>query len=148
MLCDHCEKARFGKKMKVNTDDKSSGKHDKGQTSNFIIDPILAYVSYSMESSVNSNTRHAVTDHFKKEDIIHAKNTLWDHCGKDLPEKPNRKDTTTRSANEAHVGDIVDALSKLGELGKTPRILIDACTLFMIPKSKPEELKPIHLQTE
>ena len=86
-----------------------------------------------------------MTDHLKKDDIIEAKNILWDSCSKDLQEKPNRRETSSRSATEAHVHDIIGALNKLDEDEKAPRILLDAKLLSLIPRSRAEEINSISL---
>ena len=76
---------------------------------------------------------------------MEAKNIVWDQCSKDLAAKPNRRDTNTHSAIEVHMLDIMEALSKVDELGKSPRILIDAKMLSMIVKLTPGEMNPISM---
>ena len=70
---------------------------------------------------------------------------LWECCSDDLPVKSNRRTSLLRSEKDAHVEDILDALNKLDESQKRPRILIDAHHLSKIPRSHPEELNDISL---
>ena len=146
-LCEQCNASRFGTKTKEASADGGNNKGNNGapKKQSQIINHVLGYIRYAIDSSTDVNIKHAVTDHFKDQDIIDAKNILWEKCHEYLPEKQNRKDTSTRKAIEAHTSDMTDAIKKLIELDKSPKFLIDACTLQFIPKSRPEELNSVSL---
>ena len=83
---------------------------------------------------------------FSHEDIIEAKNKLWEVSGEEiLGEKPKPKDSSTRPEKEAHLFDIINALLKLDKAENSPIIVIDALSLQKIPRSHPEELNNISL---
>ena len=110
------------------------------------LQPLVAYMIYSFQSSSFDNINIAVMGHFSLEQIIGAKKDLWDFCGPDIiGEKFNRKNTNNRSMAEAHVTDILNAIVKLDKAEKLPLTVIDTASLGIIPRSHPEELNNISL---
>jgi phospholipase/lecithinase/hemolysin len=57
----------------------------------------------------------------------------------------NRKSTNIRSEAEAHVTDIISAISKLDRAGKMAVFVIKVQDLRLTPRSRPEELNNISL---
>ena len=115
-----------------------------GTIGNVIVQPLLAYIVFALQSGTVSNIKNAIIGHFTLDQIIQAKETLWAHCGNDIiGEKQTRKDSTARSAKEAHVTDILSAWTKLDRADATPPVLINALSLSVIPRSHPEELHSI-----
>ena len=101
-----------------------------------IVNPLLAYILFSLHSGTVENVRNAVIDHFPLDIIINAKNILWDSCDhKLIGEKIKRKGSTICTENEANVTDILSALQKLDRSNKLPNVLIDHKDLSMIPRS-------------
>ena len=103
--------------------------------------PVLAYMVFALQSGSVSNIKNAIMGHFTTEQIYEGKDTLWSHCDITLiGDKQSWKDSTVRSAKEAHVSDILNAWAKLDKADATPTILINALSLQLIPRSQPEEL--------
>ena len=116
------------------------------ETDNIIEDPVLAYILFSQQSGTAAKVRMVATAFFSIEQITQAKDRLWEKSDPGvLGENPRRKDSASRSEKDAHVGDIIVALSKLDKSEKMPRILINALDLGFIPRSHPEELNNITL---
>ncbi len=104
----------------------------------------MAYIKYGLQGSKGYNVRRAVLGKFNAEHILVAKRKLWDYCGEEkLGEFQRQKDSSGRSVKEAHLGDIMQALSKLDNEDDSPTIAIDALSLGTIPRSSPEELNDI-----
>ena len=143
MMCDSCTVVRDymdDGKLVVNQNKpvKNNG------TPDVIVDPLLAYIEFSLPSSTSENVKNAVLGHFTQEEIIMAKDNLWSTCGASLGEKVRCKDSTTRSEKEAYLFDIVQALLKLDQQdGPSPTIAIAAHDLHKIPRAKAEELNSI-----
>ena len=162
MLCESCNQVRFPSAKKSSVKDNStniatsdaitSGDSTVNNASppvskdRYLMQPVLAYVSFALQSGPAENVKNAVLGFFSAEDIIEAKNKLWEFCGETaLGEKLKRKDSSTRSEREAHLFDIITALSKLDREDNAPTIVIDAMNLNKIPRSHPEELNNISL---
>lgn len=97
---------------------------------------ILAYIVSIIQSATNDNIKETVVGHFVPDDILAAKDALWDGCGSEvLGEKPSRRKTSV----DKIVQDILDAFSTLDREDKTPKITIDALDLRKLPKYHPEE---------
>ena len=58
---------------------------------------------------------------------------------------PERRDGRNRSANEAHVDDILDAFGKLEVAGQLPSFAVLAEHLHFVPRARPEEIDVISL---
>ena len=115
-----------------------------GTVGNAIVQPVLAYMVFALQSGTITNIKNAIIGHFTLDQIIQAKDTLWLHCGNEvIGEKQKRKESNSRSAKEAHVSDLLSAWSKLDRADATPVVLINAFSLSLIPRSHPEELHSI-----
>ena len=111
-----------------------------------LIQPVLGYILFSMQSASAENVKLAAMGHFIDSDICDAKDMLWYFCGtKYIGEKKVRKDSNTRSEKEDHLADIINALIKLDKANKVPTIVLGALSLGHIPRSHPEELNNISL---
>ena len=166
-LCDHCEQkhreAFTEANNACNTSVKSANLEERRKScqdkvpegpgisksfgsSSVLLDPLLSYMVFSLQSGTVENVRQAVLGHFSNEDIARTKDSLWTHCGSGIiGEKPRRKDSSTRSVAEAHVSDILTAWGKLDRADAIPLVAIDALALGVIPRSHPEELNNISL---
>ena len=97
-----------------------------------IINPLLAYVLFSMQAGTADNIRVAVTGHFPLNAIVEAKNLLWNACDPELiGEKAKRKDSASRTESEAHVQDILHGLQKLDKNDKLPCVMINTMDIGM-----------------
>ena len=111
-----------------------------------ILQPILSYIVFSMQSGSTEKIKQAVCGHFSGEAISEAKSKLWDYGDLSvINERKNRQDTKIRTQREADTMDIISALQKLDSVGKMPMIACNAMSLGLIPKSHPEELNNISL---
>jgi hypothetical protein len=111
-----------------------------------IIQPVLAYIVFSLQGGTVEKVKNAVLGFFSNEQIQAAKDCLWEKGDKaTIGEKQRRKDSAARTEKEANVLDIISALSKLDEKDQMPCIAIDAYSLHVIPRSHPEELCDISL---
>ena len=111
-----------------------------------LIQPVIAYIVFSMQSGSLENIRNATLGFFTETDINMAKDDLWVHCGtKIIGEKKKRKETAVRSVKEANVTDIINACVQLDKSDCVPHIVISAKSLNCIPRSHLEELNNITL---
>ena len=118
--------------------------HDNN--SEFILEPLLAYILFSLQSSTSENISKAVLGHFTPEQIFNAKEVLWGKCDiKVIGQKVRRRGSNVRSEQDANLQDIIAALMKLDKVDKLPCVVIDAGSLGIIPRSHPEELNNISL---
>ncbi len=144
-----CEKCQGVEKSHSNaiSAEKNAGYITKENEKIDIVNPVLAYIVFAMDSGTMTNVRNAVLGHFTLEQVIQAKHALWDSCGSDTlgEQHLNRRDGPTRTGLEAHVSDILNALSSLDGSDSSPRFLIAADDLRHIPRSHPEELNSISL---
>ena len=111
-----------------------------------LIQPLLSYMVFSLQSGSVANVRSAILGKFTEPHILEAKDALWHHCGTQIiGEKIQRKNSTVRSAADAHLHDILTAWAKLDQSDKCPLLVINALSLNDIPRSHPEELNNITL---
>ena len=116
------------------------------QNEKILVQPLLSYIVFSMQSGTVNNIRNAVLGKFSESQILEAKNALCDHCGiKVIGEKPRRIRSTVRPAADAHLHDILTAWNKLDETDECPTLMLNAHSLDAIPRSHPEELNNISL---
>ena len=110
-----------------------------------LIQPLLAYILFSMQSATRDNIKLAVLGRFSAEEILEAKSKLWESRGESLGQFPLRKESRARPEKEAHIIDILQAIDTLDKDENLPLIVIDAMSLGKIPRSHPEELNNISL---
>ncbi len=109
-----------------------------------IMDPLLAYCVFAMQSGTMDKVKTAVMGYFHTDAINIAKTTLWSKCNHDIiGAEQKHKNTGNRSKSEADVEDILRALTQLD--GNMPTVVISAKDLSFIPRSHPEELHDISL---
>ena len=79
-----------------------------------IVNPLLAYMLFALQSGTAENVRQAVIAHFPLNAVLDAKTALWDACDNViLGDKLKRKDSQTRTELEAHVQDILIAINNI-----------------------------------
>ena len=112
----------------------------------YLIDPVLSYIHYSLQSGTQEKIKMAVLSHFSSAQIAESKDALWKHCGSSLlGEKSKRRNTPNRSESEANVLDILQGFAVLDRMEQVPLILLDSLSLGLIPRSHPEELCDISI---
>ena len=111
---------------------------------NVVIQPILAFIVYAMQSGTIDSIRKTIVNFYPLEAIIEAKNKLWYVCDTGIiGDKCNRKDTVSRTQREAHTQDILSAMQKLDRANETPNFAVDALSLGMIPKFTPDDTSDV-----
>mgnify|MGYP006953832924 CR=1 FL=1 len=111
-----------------------------------LLQPLLAYIMFSLQSGTSENVKNAVLGRFTDVEIIEVKDALWNFCDNNIiGVVKNRKKSVSRLESEAHVKDIITALGKLDKAEKSPLIVIDALSLGKILRSHPEELHNLSL---
>ena len=116
------------------------------ENSQVLIQPVLSYLVYALQSGPLDNVKLAAIGYFTDDQISEAKDALWNHCGSEIiGNKPKRKELQSRSVREAHIMDILTAWAKLESCDKLPTVVINAIDLCKIPNSHPEELNNITL---
>jgi hypothetical protein len=110
-----------------------------------VLDPVLGYLCYGLQSGTVTNAKKAAIGHFTSGQIKKGKEKLYDKCKDQYKIGPyyNRRDSTTRSENEANIHDIVTVLQQLDRYEKPPIFAVPSGDLKYIPRSHPEELNII-----
>ena len=146
LLSYDCESARFSKSQASSCETKNQYQtiYNTEQVSKPIVQPVLSYIIFTMQSATIDNIKKTVLSHFPAEAILEAKHALWNNCELTvIGEKSNRQDSSKRSEKEAHVNDILCALQKLDKYNKVPFFVVDTLSLGMLPKAHPEELNSL-----
>ena len=90
-----------------------------------ISNTLLAYTKYGMSTATPDNLRELLASHFTLDEIIKAKELLWDQCVMLKDDPPKRQKSYQRSVNIAHVVDIVDAMYKADAADKLPNFVVE-----------------------
>ena len=96
-------KAKDSKSASVNDD---SVNLMSDHSDSFIVNPLLSYILYSLQSGTEENVQRAVLGNFTAAQIIEAKDQLWDKCEKHIGKKLRRVGSSMRPEHEAHLQDI------------------------------------------
>lgn len=109
----------------------------------FLVNELLAYASYYINRCPIDKLHPAIVKFFVPAEIELAKDALWPFITESDPSKKKtlRKDSTSRSASEANVADILQAL-KNTDLEKVNFVARD---LERLPKWGPEEISLLAL---
>ena len=123
-----------------------SNKFPSDKSSELLLQPLLAYILFSLQSGSVDKVKLAVIGYFTDQQIHDAKESLWAHCGPSvIGKKQQRRNNNSRSIKEANTLDIINALNALDKENKLPIIVVDYMSLGIIPRSHPEELSDISL---
>ena len=169
-LCSHCERARreldganvsesllkettnglngtfSSQSVNPSKVQEVSNKLPSDKSSEMLLQPLLAYMLFSLQSGTVDKVKLAVIGYFTDQQIHDAKESLWTHCGPSLiGKKQQRRNNNSRSIKEANTLDIINALNALDKENKLPFIVVDYMSLGIIPRSHPEELSDISL---
>ena len=104
---------------------------------------LLAYTKYGMSTTTPDNLREFLASHFTLDEIIKAKELLWDQCVMLKDDPPKRQKSNQRSENIAHVMDIVDAMYKADAADKQPHFVVEPQGIPRLPRLNPEKLNVI-----
>ena len=107
------------------------------------LNELLAYISHYINNSTVVNIKKIVIDFYSNDEIIIAKQLLWQLCSDDLVNYKERRSTEKRTNVEANVEDIIDAFKEMDVLGKLPQFA--AVNIDRLPNKCPEELNMISI---
>lgn len=111
-----------------------------------IYDPLLAYVAFGLGNSSAESVKQSAGDFYGTEEAIEARDKLWDAVDASLiPDKKRRQNMQTRKSIRVTVADIVEALQKLDEAKKLPRIAVPFEKIHRLPLAMPAETSPISM---
>ena len=108
-----------------------------------ISNTLLAYTKYGMSTATPDNLRELLASHFTLDEIIKAKELLWDQCVMLKDDQPKRQKSNQRSVNIAHVVDIVDAMYKADAADKLPNFGVEPQGIPRLPRLNPEKLNVV-----
>ena len=108
-----------------------------------IVNTLLTYAEYCMSCASPDNMRQVLCSHFTIDEITDAKEILWDSF--DLGELPKRANSANRSACEAHISDIMNALYSMDSSAVKHTFYIDPKGIARLPRFNPENLNVVAL---
>ena len=115
-------------------------------TDDIIMQPLLAYIHYALQSGTAENIKRVVTGHFTGETIMEAKEVLFDRCDNTVIGNIKlRREGDTRSRAEINFSDIMTAMVKLDKSDTMPIFVVPSYQLHAIPRSCPEEVNFISI---
>jgi hypothetical protein len=143
LLCPSCDKERFSKANISHSEENGLNKA-YGVIEGPIINTVLAYIAFSMLSSSCDAIKRAVVGFFTLQQIVEAKDMLWELLSKDVTgDKFHRRDSQLRSEAEAHTSDIISVLQKMDRENKMPMFAVNYKHIGDMPISKPKEMNNI-----
>ena len=112
-------------------DDRTRG--DVKEHNTMIVNTLLSYAQCCISCATADNTHHVLCSHFSSSEISEAKDELWKTMN--YPEMKR----TNSSADEANVGDIMDALYKLDIVDDGPLFYVNPKRYREASKIQPRE---------
>ena len=70
-----------------------------GLTNSVILNPLLTYIVYGLNSGTTSAVKRAVLGHFTAEKVGQAKHILFDNCDKEIIGDKKKRVTTSARSN-------------------------------------------------
>ena len=100
---------------------------------------LLVYILYSMQNGTAKKIKSIICTHFAIDDIITAKDMLWDATNQSITgPKKRRRDWTMKSGKPSHMDYVVTALYQLDAADNMLDIMLNA-------RSHPEEFNEISM---
>ena len=100
---------------------------------------LLTYTAFYIKRSTADALSKTVLSFYVSEEISEAKTMMWSIFANELPPERRRVTSDRRSADEATLADIVNAIIELDIKGMMPNDRFYAIDLNRIPKYAPEE---------
>ena len=113
-----------------------------GNNPKMYINELMTYVTYAHQCGNKHFLKNIIKCQFHETDIEEGKKLLYKVGGATLGGYPPRKTSTLRTAVEAHIDDIIEAVEKLDATGKLP--IFDAVNLGKLPNLEPEEYNRLY----
>ena len=121
------------------TDDNDSNELSGNSVKNVVFSELLCYIRTYMNCSAPDNIKRIILSSFTGEQILAAKQVLWNsHVGSSLPKYVTRKSTPQRSDHVANLNDIVDGLQDIDK--NRLHVVFAAVDLTSIPRHRPEDI--------
>ena len=113
-----------------NSDDSPARRSSKATVP--LLNTVLAYTTYGKSCAIPDNLRHIVCSHFNIHEICDAKDFLWSH--RNLADVLKRTNSNMRSAHEAPVGDIMNAMYNLDQEEKLLDFYVTPSGIGRLPR--------------
>ena len=107
------------------------------------INELLTYVCHYIDNSTINNVKKVIEFFYSEDEILVAKQLLWDVASENLEPIVVRKTSNKRTCAAASIDDIFDAVTKLDSENKLPRFV--ASDLARLPDRQPEELNLMYI---
>ena len=105
-----------------------------------ISDVVLSYIAYALDNSNVQYVTNVSVQHFSSDEIVTARDTLWDKIDADhIPKLVKRHNITSRKGMEKTVADIIEALTELSSKERMPNFVVGYDDVGRLPASKPAE---------
>lgn len=102
---------------------------------------LLCFMQHYSQSCSPDKIKRVVMCFYDNEQIMQAKDILWQKCGEKLKEYVRRRTTTQRSMEEANIADIWEALDDLDR--QNYAVNFYAVDLSKVPKHCPEDINEL-----
>ena len=113
---------------------------DVKEDNTMIVNTLLSYAQYCISCATADNAHHVLCSHFSSSEISEAKHKVWKTMN--YPEM-KRTNSSKRSADEANVVDIMDALYKLDIVDDGPLFYVNPKGIGRLPRFNPENLNVV-----
>ncbi|ELU00219.1 hypothetical protein CAPTEDRAFT_191540 [Capitella teleta] len=121
---------------------------DDNSTISVLHDPLLAFVAANKGSATSAHIIRTVTlSRFTPDQVLVAKNLLWDVdiAARLLGENPKRVTNQARTASEAHLSHVLEALRKFDDADQLPRIAVYASDFHLVPRIRAGDIDVVSL---
>ncbi|ELU06733.1 hypothetical protein CAPTEDRAFT_209107 [Capitella teleta] len=120
---------------------------DDNSTTSVLHDPLLAFVAANRGSATSAHIRTVTLFGFTPDQVLVAKNLLWgvNIAARHLGENPKRVTRQARTASEAHLSDVLEALRKLDNANQLPRIAVYASDLHLVSRVRAGDIDVVSL---
>ncbi|ELU01003.1 hypothetical protein CAPTEDRAFT_195553 [Capitella teleta] len=111
-----------------------------------VYDPVLSCIAYSLLTSPAKYTKQVIMQFFHPEELVSARNTLWEECDDDILSKlQKRQNISHMKGSLVTVGDLIEGIKSLDKADKLPYFAVEFNKLHRIPLSKPCETSSISI---
>ncbi|ELT90137.1 hypothetical protein CAPTEDRAFT_193661 [Capitella teleta] len=111
-----------------------------------ILDPVLAYVAVSQQTSSNDYIANTVNEFYSTEEIVAARDVLWQQVKDEvMPKVSRRQSVDTMRGSMLTINDIIKAIKILDSADKLPLFAVPYDKLRRIPMSRPSETATVSI---
>ncbi|ELT95073.1 hypothetical protein CAPTEDRAFT_210950 [Capitella teleta] len=110
------------------------------------INSTLTYMISNLENATREQIRQACLSFYTADELLEAKNLLWDAANNDIIGRNTVRRNTVRGSETLKIfDDIFDALTSLNNLDATPKFAVGPEQLNRMPKASANEALPISI---